>query len=343
MLTKCLCLASFLRMIERIELPEQFPHVFRYGRPLDVKDQRWAFRFSIVDPSTTFHRGRPRSLAMVLCAEVTEDGESRRFYSAQEAALECDFWKFYLATHYSVQKLSWSLGSRAAFESAYTTRHGVAPQERVASPELQQFISDNSEVWLHIGNFAQSTAWDPDQTLYEANKTMAEVERLREAGEPIPPSRTFEERHALLDWAKKWKHHCALLEEVRAYGEKKLLAEASMNADLLNKAARYAESWPRPSKPSFYFQRIFEKLADDRKKILALLEEIKATQVAVESFVAQLPVAEEELKREKLNIFLRPCNPNGATPTGSASGSVSPDVTTTDKSSPTLHSENKTS
>lgn len=287
--------ASFFRMLER------YPHVFRYGAPRSDGKQRWAFRFSIVDtnPIRDGVKGRPGALATVLHASYQDNTNQEHFYlSAEEAAVECDAWKFHLNRNYAMQKFTWSLGSYDRFAVAYAGKHkGASPQDYNPSRELTAFINANAEVWQRLACFAVSGAWNPESELHQARRAVNEGRNNPEVAEERQ-----RRNHAILDWANRFKHHMALRHDVEAYGAGKLEAEAKMNVDMLEKLHRYTHNWPRPENPHWDFRTVLEGMAEDRKQVEKLLAAMKARKLAVETFLAKLSLDTEALKKERMKI-----------------------------------------
>lgn len=293
MLTICPCATSLERMLER------YVHVFRYGRPVAAENQRWAFRFSIVDPHCEWRRGRPAALVTVLSSMFSSpDGTEKSFLTQHRAAVECDTWKFYLSRYYGMQKIAWSFETYDRFASAYATEHsGESPEDYKPSPELNKFINENAEVWQRLLSVAPSGAWNPDSELHMARQRITACK--------LDPETTSERRaqlEAIMDWANRFKDHLTLVEQVEAYGKSKLDAEARMNVQLLRKALRYAETWPRPKTTHMKFGIILDALAADRQKLTALLKEFESREIEVFAFTSKLSLDTEALKKERIKL-----------------------------------------
>lgn len=271
---------------------EHYPHVFRYGKPLANGTQRWAFRFSIVDPQRRKFRGRPNALAVAFCA-----GQS--FSTQHQAAVECDTWKFYLGRYHGVTKLTWSFGTYDQFASAYSTEHnGASPEEYQPSPELNEFIQSNSDVWQLLLGSEPSGSWNPDSELHTARQR---VESAR--NDTTLSDEEKNQRYAVLEWAKKFKNHLLLCREVEEYGIGKLRAEAKLNVDMLEKLNRCLASWRRPvGVPHLNFRIILEGLDEDREKVKELLEAFKQRQLTLGAFIAKLSLDTEDLKKERCKL-----------------------------------------
>jgi len=256
--------------------------------------QRWAFRFSIVDPQRRKIRGRPNALAVALAAGVGE----KHFTTPRRAAIECDTWKFYLSRYYGMTKFIWSLGDYDSFAAAYFSEHNAQLEDYQPGRELRAFIAANEDVWQMLLGSEPNGAWNPDIELHTARQR---VESARN-----DTTLTHEEknrRHAILDWAKKFKNHLQLCREVEEYGIGKLQAEAKLNVDMLEKLNKCLANWQRPPKPPHLtFRLLLEVLDDDRKAVVELLERFRAHQLKVNAFVAGLSLDKEDLKKERIKL-----------------------------------------
>lgn len=279
---------------------ERYTHVFRYGDERPDGKQRWAFRFSIVDPNPlrVGLKGRPGALVTILHAEYQNAAnEYCDYFSARDAAVECDTWKFYLSRNYGVQKLVWSLGSYEAFAGAYATKHnGASPEDYKASRELDAFINAHAEVWQKLATVAASGAWNPDSELHAARRAV-------EQGKNNPEVEEDRQRrnYAILDWAKRFKNHMTLRQEVEEHAGK-LQAESKMNVDMLEKLRHYTINWPRPENPHWDFRKVLDVMATNRKKLEELLKDMEAQKLLVDSFLAKLTLDTESLKQERIKL-----------------------------------------
>ena len=287
---------------------QTYPHVFAYGKPDEQGRQRYAFRFCILDPLRCSAKpGRPRKLATATCTGtlviaqgvIQQREEVEPFYSAEEAALECDRWKFWLTRNKGARKLQFSLGEYHDVESAHQcSKYNCSIEDMQPSEFLARFIAANTEVWDILENTAESTAWNPHSELHNAQKRLQETQ-------DNPENFSDEERtraHSIKDWARKFHTHMETVAEVEAYGPRKLEAEIAVLVQALNNGLRHAEEWRRPEKPGFFFRPIMEKILEYRKQLKAMLDAGTKLQAEVNAFTQQLTIKTAELKNERLKI-----------------------------------------
>jgi hypothetical protein len=282
-------------------MSEHYRHVFKYGRAEDANDQRWAFRFSITDPTNTHRSGRRPSLCTAFCSALKVGEVVHTFRTAREAAIECDIWKFYLSRFHAVTNLLWSFETFDAFSSAYSAAHNGASAQSILHPgaELKKFIDANEDVWEQFLSVQPANLFNPDIELHRAIQSVEQIESL-----PAISSDERTRRHMILAWAKRYKDHSKLCRQVEAYGVAKLECEAKMNVDMLEKTWRYAAGWPRPNPKTtdLRFSKYLEKLAGARQEIKALAEKMRALQLEVETFTRGLPLTTEEMKQERVKL-----------------------------------------
>ncbi len=287
---------------------QTYLHVFAYGRPDDQGQQRYAFRFCVLDP---FRRnakpGRPRKLATATCTGILtrvqgvirEREEVEPFYSAEDAALECDRWKFWLLRNKGARKLDFSLGSYDAVESAHRlSKYNCSIEDMEPSEFLKRFIRDNEDALFVLESTAESTAWNPHTELHDAQKRLQDVL-------DHPENFSAEQRkraHDIKDWARHYNTHMQTVAEVEAYGPRKLESEIAVLVQALNNGLRHAEDWHRPEKPGFFFRPVMEKILEYRKQLKALLDAGTKLQAEVNAFTQQLTTKTAELKNERLKI-----------------------------------------
>lgn len=307
---------------------DQYKHVFRYGTKLSNDKQRWAFRFAILDPEPRVGRGRARALAVAYCCGLKDaKGEVQPFWSAQDAAVVCDAWKCYLQRYKGWGGVEWSLGTYDNAALAYSSAFGHSIEDYQPTEELNLFIRENDEAFAVLERGIQSNAWDPDVVMHAAEKALARERSSYNL--------------AVRQWAVEYKDHCKLVQSFESFGADKFDIEISRYISLVERLMKCAP-WRLPDNVHFRLATQLDKYRARRKSFAKLLEELRNEQTELRAFAAGLPLRTAELKQERVKISLS-CNPSGATPTGSENGAVSPDAITTDKSSPTLPKDNKTS
>jgi hypothetical protein len=287
---------------------QTYLHVFAYGRPDEQSRQRYAFRFCVLDP---FRRnakpGRPRKLATATCTGmltvvqgiIQRREEVEPFYSAEEAALECDRWKFWLLKHKGARKLDFSLGSYDAVESAHQlSKYNCSIEDMEPSEFLKRFVAANEDALFILENTAESNGWDPNTELHEAEKRLQETRDNPENFSDEEKSRA----HHIKDWARHYNTHMQTVAEVEAYGPRKLEAEIAVLVQALNNGLRHAAEWRRPEKPGFFFRPIIEKILEYRKQLKAALDAGTKLQAEINAFTQQLTTKTAELKNERLKI-----------------------------------------
>ena len=285
----------------------KYRHVFSYGYPISDGSQRWAFSFSVPGPSSADARlrGRPSGLLRAKCVSRTVETSAVFFWSAEEAAVECDFWKQAISDRFGIE-IQPSFESTEDYENAFRKLHNCWPHEDVRiNIELSNFIKALDEVITSSLSESPELAscLDPKKGLSgrrELFESRARKNQMESESGSEPGKYTSDDWAAIdarIQWAVKLSELQKIEEFLNGYKVTKFEAEANVNLGLVIKALNYSKNFQHPREAPHKLRPLLKRLGEDRAEFEKLHERCVETAKQLKGLFEYLSTVKAELAK----------------------------------------------